>query len=244
MNIPTRTPQSGHATQAVPGSRDHPRKRHATTAANHLPPARPGPAPRKPEATRCLRADTHTGNPERNSHLMPIPHGTHTHTNTSTGTHPHPRPAPKTQHPSHTHPPDPPKRERNRGGSRGQTRGPTHTRAPPASHPHPACPAPSQEPPSPRPPPTHHHNRRPLGAAEDDTRRTAANRTDDTDTSPGPTTHRIPRYGTPTHSGAPMDAVHPKSPPQPADQGPPRDAARGHRGRTTHSEAPTPATSR
>ena len=71
MNTLTRTPTSGHATQALPGSRDHPHKHHATTAANHPPPASPGPAPLKPEATRCLRADTHTGNPERTSHPSP-----------------------------------------------------------------------------------------------------------------------------------------------------------------------------
>ena len=41
-----------------------------------------------------------------------------------------------------------------------------------------------------------------------------------------------------------MDAVHPKNPLQPADQRPPRDAPRGHRGIPTHSEAPTPATRR
>ena len=61
MNTPTRTPTSGQATQALPRSRDHPHKHHATTAASHLPLAPPGPAPRRPEATRCLRADTHTG---------------------------------------------------------------------------------------------------------------------------------------------------------------------------------------
>ena len=78
----------------------------------------------------------------------------------------------------------------------------------------------------------------------DDTRRTAANHTDDTDTSPSPTTHCTPRCGAPTHNGAPMDAVHPKNPLQPAHQRPPHDAPRGHRERPTHSEAPTPATSR
>ena len=83
-----------------------------------------------------------------------------------------------------------------------------------------------------------------LAVPEDDTRHTAANHTVDTDTSPTPTTRRTHRCGAPTHNGAPMDAVHPKNPLQPADQRPPLDAPRGHRGIPTHSEAPTPATRR
>ena len=134
-----------------------------------------------------------------------------------------------------------------RKGPRGEQRANTqaHTRAaPPPSQPNPACPAPSQEPQSPRPPPRHHHNRPPRGAAEDDTRHTAAKHTVDTDTSPTPTTRRTHRCGAPTHNAAPMDAVHPKNPLQPAGQRPPRGAPRGRRGIPTHSAAPTLATRR
>ena len=61
----------------------------------------------------------------------------------------------------------------------------------------------------------------------------------------GPQDSLVPaNVGAPTHNGAPMDAVHPKNPLQPADQRPPRDAPRGRRGIPTHSAAPTPATRR
>ena len=70
------------------------------------------------------------------------------------------------------------------------------------------------------------------------------------------TTHRRQPHGRHRHTPQPHNPLRhantqwcthgcdtPQDPPQPADQGPPRDAPRRHRGRPTHSEAPAHAAS-